>query len=131
MPQKATKIILLLAALLSISAGPRTSPLFDHYYTRIGIKAENERLKYYGLQLKHCPNCRGLIMVYAADEKSQKSAKARAQRAYEFVVKNYGIEPGRVVWRYEAACKNEQILLYLFFPDQSVPDRDPKCMRAG
>ena len=119
-------LALLLVSLLS----PRTSTLFDVYYTRIGIKAENERLKNYAIQLKNAPNSRGLIVVYAADEKSRKSAEARAKRAYNVVVKTYGIEPGRVVWRYEAACKNELILLYLMFQDQSIPDRDPKCTRA-
>lgn len=122
---------LLLASLLLISAGPRGSTLFDRYYTRIGIKAENERLKNYAIQLRNSPNSRGLIVVYAADEKSEKSAKVRGQRAYAQLVKTHGIEPGRVVWRYEAACKNEQILLYLMYPNESIPNRDPKCMRAG
>ena len=125
-----TVSLLLLAALLSISARPRGSTLFDHYLTRIGIKAENERLKNFAIQLKNAPNSRGLIVVYAADEKSQKSATARALRAYRFVVNTYGIERGRVVWRYEAVCKNEQILLYLMFQDESIPSRDPKCMRG-
>lgn len=105
--------------------------MFDHYATRIGIKAENKRLKNYAIQLRNYRQSRGLIVVYAADEKSVKSAKARGLRAYQFVVKTHGIEPGRVNWRYEAACKNEQIILYLLDPDRSIPDRDPKCMRAG
>lgn len=124
-------LILLLASLLSISAGPRGSTVFDHYHTRIGIKAENERLKNYAIQLQNARNSRGLIVVYAASEKSEKSARARGQRAYEQLVKIHGIEPGRVNWRYEAACKNEQIILYLMFPDEWIPPRDPKCMRAG
>ena len=122
--------LLLAASPLSIAAKPRGSTTFDHYHTRIGIKAENERLKNYAIQLRNAPNSRGLIVVYAANEKSQKSAKARAQRAYTFVLKT-GVEPGRIVWRYEAACKNEQIILYLMFADESIPPRDPKCMRAG
>ena len=124
----ATLSLLLLAALLSISAKPRTSPVFDAYSTRIGIKAENERLKNYAAVLRNYPEGRGLIVVYAADEKSVKSAKARGLRAYEFV-KTHGVEPGRIVWRYEAACK-DLILLYLLDPDRSIPDRDPKCERA-
>ena len=125
----ATLSLLLLAALLSISAKPRTSPVFDAYYTRIGIKAENERLKNYATVLRNYPQGRGLIVVYAADEKSVKSAKARGLRAYEFV-KAHGVEPGKIAWRYEAACNKEVILLYLLDPDRSIPDRDPKCLRA-
>ena len=125
----ATLSLLLLAALLSISAKPRTSPVYDAYLTRIGIKAENARLRNYAAVLRNYPLGRGLIVVYAADEKSVKSAKARGLRAYQFV-KTHGVEPGRIVWRYEAACKNELILLYLLDPDRSIPDRDPKCMRA-
>ena len=130
MPQKGAKIILILVALLSISAGPRTSTLYDQYYTRIGIKAENERLRNYAIQIRNGSNSRGLIVVYAAGDKSVKSAKARGQRAYDVVVKTHGVERGRVNWRYEGVCKNEQILLYQMFPNESIPGRDPKCMRG-
>lgn len=106
-----------------------TGPRFDAYDTRISIKQENERLDNYAIQIKNYPGSRGLIAVYAENEKSAASVKARARRAARYLVKTRGVNPARVMWRYEAACKSNLIILYLLDPDRADPERDTKCLR--
>ena len=106
-----------------------TGPVFDAYDPLISIKQENERLDNYAIQIKNYVGSRGLIAVYAEDEKSAASVKARARRAAKYLVKTRGVNPVRIMWRYEAACKRNLILLYLLDPDRTDPERDTKCMR--
>jgi hypothetical protein len=106
-----------------------TGPVFDAYDPLITIKQENERLDNYAIQIKNYTGSRGLIAVYAEDEKSAASVKARARRAARYLVKTRGVNPARVMWRYEAACKRNVIILYLLDPDRPDPERDTKCLR--
>ena len=104
-------------------------PKFDEYDTSISIKQENERLDNYAILIKATPGSRGLIAVYAENERAVASVKARARRAARYLVKTRGVNPVRVMWRYEAACKGNIIVLYLLDPDRADPPRDTKCYR--
>jgi len=106
-----------------------TGPVFDAYDPRISIKQENERLNNFAIQIKAYRGSRGLIAVYAENEKTAASVKARARRAARYLVKTRGINSARVMWRYEAACKRNEIILYLLDPDRADPPRDINCMR--
>ena len=106
-----------------------TGPRFDAYDTSISIKQENERLNNFATVIKGYPGSRGLIAVYAENEKAAASVKARARRASRYLVKTRGVNPVRVMWRYEAACKSNLIILYLLDPDRADPERDTKCLR--
>jgi len=121
-------LFLLLIPLLPIA--PDENPLFDRYSTSISIKQEHERLDNYAIQLKNSPGSRALIIVYAENEKTAASVKARARRAVEYLVKTRGLNRVRVVWRYDGACKQNEILLYLLFPNEVDPSPDTKCLRA-
>ena len=131
MPQENTKrfalALLLLAGFVSSSAEAKENPLFDSYYTLISIKAENARLDNYAAQLRNAPLGRAVIVVYAGSENTVRSAKARALRAVRYLVKTRGVDPSRVVWRYDAACGHEEILLYLLYPNEADPTPDTKC----
>jgi hypothetical protein len=105
------------------------SPKFDEYDARISIKQENERLDNYAIAIKVTPGSRGLIAVYAENEKAAASVKARARRAARYLVKTRHVNPVRVMWRYEAACKGNIIVLYLLDADRADPPRDTKCYR--
>jgi len=120
----------LLISFVSLSpAATRENPLFDAYYTSIGFAAENARLNNYAIQLQNAPASRGFIVVYAENERTVKRANARARRAVRYLVKR-GINARRIAWRYERPCGHEEILLYLFYPNESDPRPDPKCMQA-
>lgn len=106
-----------------------TGPRFDAYDTSISIKQENERLDNFAIQIKAYRGSRGLIAVYAENGKTAASVKARARRAAMYLVKTRGVDPVRVMWRYEAACKRNEIILYLLDPDRADPPRDINCMR--
>jgi hypothetical protein len=106
-----------------------TGPVFDAYDPSISIKQENERLDNFAIQIKNYAGSRGLIAVYAESEKAAASVKARARRAARYLVKTRGVNPVRVMWRYEAACKSNLIILYLLDPDRADPARDTKCLR--
>ena len=105
-----------------------TGPVFDAYDPRLSIKQENERLNNFATVIKVYPGSRGLIAVYAENEKTAASVKARARRAARYLVKTRGVNPVRIMWRYEAACKRNVIILYLLDPDRADPPRDTKCM---
>ena len=105
-----------------------TGPVFDAYDPRISVKQENERLNNFATVIKGYPGSRGLIAVYAENEKTAASVKARARRAARYLVKTRGVNPVRIMWRYEAACKRNVIILYLLDPDRADPPRDTKCM---
>jgi len=121
---------LLLTPLLSSSV--RENPLFDRYYTSISIKQENERLDNYAIQLKNGPGSRALIVVYSENEQSTPAAKARARRAVRYLVKTHGLDPARVVMRFEGACsRHNQILLYLYYPNEADRPPDPECLEAA
>jgi hypothetical protein len=122
--------LLLISFVTSSPAATRENPLFDAYYTSIGFAAENARLNNYSILLKDSSGSRGLIVVYAKSERTAKSAQARARRAVRYLVKNRGVNPKRIAWRYERSCGREEILLYLFYPNETDPLPDPKCMRA-
>jgi hypothetical protein len=107
-----------------------TGPRFDAYDPSISIKQENERLDNFAIQIKNYAGSRGLIAVYAESEKAAASVKARARRAARYLVKTRGVNPVRVMWRYEAACaKGNLIILYLLDPDRADIPRDTKCLR--
>lgn len=106
-----------------------TGPRFDAYDPLISIKQENERLDNFAIQIKNYAGSRGLIAVYAESEKAAASVKARARRAARYLVKTRGVNPVRVMWRYEAACKSNLVILYLLDPDRADPERDTKCLR--
>ena len=112
-----------------LSTAVRDSPRFDAYSTKISIKQENGRLDNYAIQLKNDPNSRGLILVYAENEKTAAATKARARRAAKYLVKTRGLNPARVIWRFEGACKYDEIQLYLLYPTEADPIRDTKCIR--
>lgn len=135
MKVKAHLIALFVAVLVPVSsAALRESPKFDEYYTIIGIKAENKRLDNYAIQLNNSPGSRGIILVYARDETSAKSAQARARRAVKYLVKIRGVDAARVTWKYECACvcNHEMISLYLLYPNQADPMSDPsRCSRSN
>ena len=104
-------------------------PVFDAYDPLIGIKQENQRLDNYAFQLKTSPDTRSLIVVYAENEKNVSALQARARRAVRYLVKTRGVNPTRVVWRYEAVCGRNEVILFLLYPDQADPPRDTKCIR--
>ena len=106
-----------------------TNPLFDAYNTSISIKQEHERLDNYAIQIKNSTGSRALLVVYAEKEETAKSVKARARRAVNYLVKTRGLNPARVVWRYDGACRHNEILLYVLYPDQADPARDTNCLR--
>jgi len=106
-----------------------TGPRFDAYDTSISIKQENERLDNFAVVIKAYRGSRGLIAVYAENKKTAASVKARARRAAMYLVKTRGVNQARVMWRYEAACKRNEIILYLLDPDRADPPRDINCMR--
>ena len=109
-----------------------TGPVFDAYDPRISIKQENERLDNYAIQLKSGPGSRALIVVYSENEQSTPAAKARARRAVRYLVKTRGLDPARVVMRFEGACsRHNQILLYLFYANEADRPPDPKCLEAA
>ena len=122
--------VLLLTPLLSSAV--KENPLFDAYHTSISIKEENQRLDNYAIQLKNSPGSRALIVVYSENEQSTPAAKARARRAVRYLVKTRGLEPARVVMRFEGACsRHNQILLYLFYANEADRPPDPKCLEAA
>lgn len=112
------------------SSSADVGPLFDTYDTRISIEAENERLDNYAIQLKNSPGSRALLVVYAANEDTAASVKARARRAVRYLVKTRGVNAARVAWRYDGACKNNLILLYHLYPNEADPARDTTCIRG-
>lgn len=118
-------LFLLVLKFFPVDTGPR----FDAYDTSISIKQENERLDNFAVVIKAYRGSRGLIAVYAENEKTAASVKARARRAAKYLVKTRGVDPVRVMWRYEAACKRNEIILYLLDPDRADPPRDTNCMR--
>ena len=120
--------VLLLTPLLSSAV--KENPLFDAYHTSISIKEENQRLDNYAIQLKNSPGSRALIVVYSENEQSASSVKTRARRAVRYLVKTHGLDPAKVVMRYDGACKHDEILLYLFFPNETDPPPDTTCIRA-
>jgi len=96
--------LLLLISLVSFPSAPsRISPLFDDYYTSIGIAAENARLNNYAIQLKNAPESRAFIIVYAENERTVKRAQARARRVVKYLGE-HGINNKRTAWRYERPC---------------------------
>jgi len=105
------------------------NPVFDQYYTSISIEQENQRLDLYAFLLKNTPSSRALITVYAENGKTVKTVQARARRAARYLVKTGGVDPKRVVWRYEAVCKHNMIVLFHLYPDWADPARDTKCLR--
>lgn len=123
----AALFLLLLAPFLATAV--RESPLFDVYSTKISSKQERERLDNYAIQVKNSPESRALILVYAENENTAPATKARARRAVRYLVKTRGLNPARVVWRFEGACKSDEIHLYLLYPDQRDPARDTTCTR--
>ena len=124
------KVIAILVLMVCAAAvAGRTSPKFDEYYTIIGIKAENKRLDNYAIQINNWPKSKGLVLIYAQDERTVKRAQARARRAVKYLVQTRGVDPTRVKWRYEAACGHEMIQLYILEPTLADPDPDPKCIR--
>ena len=122
-------IAILVLGVCAAAVVARESPKFDEYYTIIGIKAENKRLDNYAIQLKNSPNSRGVVLIYAQDERTVKRAQARARRAVKYLVQTRGVDPTKVKWRYEAACGHETITLYILYPDLADPQRDLKCLR--
>ena len=125
-------LVPLICSLLTpfLSSSPDLGPLFDAYSMRISIKQENARLNNYAMQLKSAPDTRALIVVYAENEISATSARARALRAVRYLVKTRGLNPARIVWRFEGVCTRNQILLYLLYADEADPRRDTTCMRG-
>jgi hypothetical protein len=123
--------LLLMSGSSLSSANARENPLFDRYHTKgFSFKAEKARLNNYAVQLQNAPGSRGLIVVYAESEGAAKSAQARARRAMRYLVRGRGISAERLAWRYERPCGREQILLYLFYPDEADPAPDLKCIQA-
>ena len=121
--------VLLLAPLFSSAV--RENPLFDVYDTKISIAEENARLDNYAVQIKNSTGGRGLIVVYSESDHNAPAVKARARRAVKYLVKTRGVDPAKVVMRYDAACGYNHILLYLFFENQADPPPDTKCSRFG
>lgn len=118
-------VFLSLLLLTLFSAGPvRESPLFDAYSTSISIKQENGRLDNYAIQLKNAPDSRSLIVAFSENEQSAAAVKARARRAVRYLVKTRGINPSKIVMRYDGPCRPNQILLYLLYPNQVDPPPD-------
>lgn len=109
----------------------RDNPLFDNYYIRIGFKAEKERLNNYAFQIQNSPGSRAVIIVYAESNATAKSVRAHARWITRYLTKNRGIEVNRIVWRYQDACGQDEVLLYLFFPNESDPMRYTTCSRSG
>ena len=109
----------------------RENPLFDTYDIRIGFKAAKKRLNNYAVQLQNGPGSRAVIIVYAESNARAKSVRNHALWITRYLTKNRGIDVNRVVWRYEDACGRDQVLLYLFFSNESDPMRDTKCFRSG
>jgi len=114
---------LLVTPLLSSSV--RENPLFDVYDTSISIKQQNTRLDNYSIQIKNAPGSRAVIVVYSEDEHSAQSAKASARRAVRYLVKTRGLDPSRVVMRYDGLCKQNMILLYVIYQNESDPGHNP------
>lgn len=116
----------------SVSArATRDNPLFDRYYIRIGFKAEKERLNNYAFQIQNAAASRAVIIVYAESNATAKSVRTHARWITSYLTKNRGIDVNRVVWRYEDACGRDEVLLYVFFPNESDPMRDTTCSGLG
>lgn len=123
-------VFLSLLLLAPLPNSVRENPVFDAYSTRISIKQENERLDNYAIQIKNAPDSRAVIVVYSEDEQSAASVKARARRAVKYLVKTRGLDPAKVAMRYFGACRPNQIVLYVLYPDQLNPTPDATCRRA-
>ena len=105
----------------------KENPLFDAYSTEISIKQENQRLDNFAIQLKNSPGSRALIVFFSQDEQSARSVKVRARRAVKYLVKTRGIDPSKVVMRYDGPCRPNQILLYLLYTNEADPAADKYC----
>ena len=108
-----------------LSSPVKENPLFDVYDTRISIKQQNARLDNYAIQLKNAPGSRGILVVYSANEHSAPSAKASARRAIRYLVKTRGLDSSRVVMRYDGPCKQNMILLYVLYSNETDPGHNP------
>jgi len=129
--RKALVVLIILAVSANISgAFVRVNPLFDRYGP-ITFSAEKKRLRNYGLQLKYAPDSRGVIIVYAGEPWDETAARARARRAYNYLIKNEGVPATRLQWRYEGVCKHGGVvLLYELYPKEADPMPDPTCKNS-
>jgi hypothetical protein len=69
---------------------------FDEYGD-LAMNEEHKRLDDFAFQLKHEPNTRGYIIVYAGRRARAGEAQARAERAKNYVANTRGIESARIV----------------------------------
>jgi hypothetical protein len=125
----ALSLWLLLISATVYSGSARDNPLFDRY-GNIGSKAEKLRLNNYSVQLQNSPGSRGLIIVYSGGRWTAEEVRARARRAVTYLVKKHGVSAGRLKWRYERACGEGAVLLYLLYPNENDPAPDPNCTGA-
>lgn len=122
-------LVLFITLAISASTGGalvRENPIFDAY-GNISFAAEKARLKNYAIQLKNAPDSRGFILVYAGEPWDESAGKARARRAYNYLINKQGVEAKRLQWSYGGVCQQGFVNLYLLYPDQADPVPDPIC----
>ena len=121
--------LVFLAFRIGLSSPWRENPLFDRY-GEISFEAEKARLDNYAIQIKSAPGSRGFIVVYSGGSWTSGYVKWRARRAVKYLVQKRGVNADRIKWRYDAHCGQGSVLLYLFFPNESDPERDTRCVRT-
>ncbi len=120
--------LVFLACRIGVSSPWRENPLFDRYGD-ISFEAEKARLDNYAIQLKNAPGSRGFIVVYSGGAWTSSYVKWRAKRAVKYLVQKQGVSADRIKWRYDARCGQGSVLLYLFYPNESDPELDTRCVR--
>jgi hypothetical protein len=112
------------APITADEAGSATYPLgmLDEYGD-LSFDKEKARLDKLATQMKDKPDTRGYIIVYAGRRALVGEAQARAERAKDYLVSEFGIECGRVVAM--DGGYREELSIEIWFGSRNAPAPTP------
>ena len=98
---------------------------FDEY-SGLSFEDEKARLDNFAIYLqKHVPDYKGYIIVYAGRRSRSSEARRRAKRAKNYLVKQRGIDSGRIVTIYGGRREKVEVELYALPRGISAPTPNP------
>ena len=122
----ATLIVFLFVGRNTISqTKTRDGEPFDTYSQRISWKRETKFLDNFSIYLKRFPNTTGYILYFVGDKDDTKSARARANRAKNYLFAQ-NVRANRIVVLCGGKLDNSRTSLYLVEPAAPLP-KAGKC----
>jgi hypothetical protein len=103
---------------------------FDEYGA-LSFEDEKARLDNFAIQLKNQPGAQAHIIGYAAQGGNSEDIETRLTRTRNYLVKNLGLEPGRVVTQNGGKREELTVELYLIPTGAAPPTPQPSVPEEG